>query len=174
MTEDSQAGKDDDNEELNRSVTSNSAVETGDSAGPSSAAVASTADGDGAPAEPTPERDEEELGDYESGGKKKKQKVARQYNMRSDLQEMMFGFGDVWPPKSSSVSLLEAITTNYIEDLTTRAVQVSELRGKLDKECFLYVVRKERRLFNRAARLLKSHEEIKSAQRETLREDPST
>jgi hypothetical protein len=115
---------------------------------------------------------EEELGEYEGGpAPKKKQRAARQYTMRSDLEEMMFGFGDVWPPKPSSVSLLEAIATNYIEDLSTRAVQVSEMRGKLDKECFLYVVRKDRRLFNRAARLLKAHEEIKSAQKETLKEE---
>ena len=101
----------------------------------------------------------------------KSQKKKRKYTMRSDLEEMMFGFGDVWPAQSASLDLLEAITTNYIEDLTMRAVGVSEMRAKLDKECFLYVVRKDRRLFNRAARLLKSHEEIKRVQKETLAED---
>lgn len=116
-----------------------------------------------------------QLSAYEGGPAiVKKARAPRQYTMRSDLEEMMFGFGDVWPTHSSAVDLLESIAANYIEDLTSRAVQVSEMRGKLDKECFLYVVRKDRRLFNRAARLLKAHDDIKSAQKEQLSEDTTT
>ena len=91
-------------------------------------------------------------------------------SMYDDIEEMMFGFGDKWPPNEESVNLVESIVTNYIEDLTARAVQVSELRGKLDKECFMFVVRKDRRKFSRINSLLKANEELKAVQKEELAE----
>ena len=45
---------------------------------------------------------------------KKKAVKARFY---SDIEEMMYGFGDDWPPVRESVNLLEAIVVKYIEDL---------------------------------------------------------
>ena len=35
----------------------------------------------------------------------------------SDIEEMMYGFGDDWPPLRESVNLLDAIAVKYIEDL---------------------------------------------------------
>ena len=45
---------------------------------------------------------------------KKKAVKARFY---SDIEEMMYGFGDDWPPLRESVNLLDAIAVKYIEDL---------------------------------------------------------
>ncbi len=79
----------------------------------------------------------------------------------------MFGFGDKWPPDSGAVRMLEALVIEYIQDLGVRAKQVAEMRpgGKLDKECFLFLVRKDRRKFQRVHRLLTANEELKRVQK---------
>ena len=92
-------------------------------------------------------------------------KKIRQGRMYNDIEEMMYGFGDVWPPNPASVNLMEKLVTSYIEDLTERAIVVSELTGKLDKECFMYVVRKDRKKFNRIHQLITTNEELKEVQK---------
>lgn len=89
-----------------------------------------------------------------------------------DLEEMMYGFGDAeFPPNAASVELVEEFVTEYIQEVTSRAVNVAELTGKLDKDCFLYVVRKDRKKFNRVHKLLNASEEIKNAQKIELHAD---
>ena len=39
-----------------------------------------------------------------------------------DIEEMMFGFGDEWPPDGNAIRLLESFVVNYIEDLAVRAL----------------------------------------------------
>jgi hypothetical protein len=87
--------------------------------------------------------------------------------LSNDIADMLFGFGDSWPPNTQTVNLVEALVTEYIQDLGARALQVADLRpdGKLDKECFLYIVRKDRSKFQRANRLLLSNQQIKAAQK---------
>lgn len=87
--------------------------------------------------------------------------------LSNDIADMLFGFGDSWPPNSQTVNLVEALVTEYIQDLGARALQVADLRpdGKLDKECFLYIVRKDRSKFQRANKLLLSNQQIKAAQK---------
>lgn len=86
--------------------------------------------------------------------------------LSNDIADMLFGFGDSWPPNSQTVNLVEALVTEYIKDLGARALQVADLRpnGKLDKECFLYLVRKDRSKFQRVNKLLVANKEIKQAQ----------
>jgi transcription initiation factor TFIID subunit 13 len=81
----------------------------------------------------------------------------------NDIEEMMFGFGDEWPPDSNSVKLVEEITIKYIEDLALRALHYANSRGKLDKDCFMYLIRKDRRKFTRIQTLMKANEELKRA-----------
>jgi hypothetical protein len=100
----------------------------------------------------------------------KKQKIfssSSRTTMSEDIEEMMYGFGDdVWPPRSDSVELMEKVVSNYIRNLCHRAVEISDLASmKLDKESFMYAVRKDRRKFNRVYTLLKSNEELKKAQK---------
>jgi hypothetical protein len=106
---------------------------------------------------------------------KKQRTTATRKNMKSpmgeDIEEMMFGFGDNWPPKEESVTLIECVVKKYIEDLTLRAKHISELTGKLDKECFMYVVRKDRAKFTRVCQLLRASEELQNAQKEVVKED---
>ena len=49
----------------------------------------------------------------------------------------------------------------YIEDLALRAEILAEIRGKVEKECFLFLVRKDRAKFYRIDRLLKANESLK-------------
>jgi transcription initiation factor TFIID subunit 13 len=93
-------------------------------------------------------------------------------NMFEDIEEMMFGFGDSWPSNPESVELMEKIVVNYIRNLCVRALEISDLAGmKLDKECFMYLVRKDRRKFNRACSLVKANEELKRVQKYEMTEE---
>ena len=90
---------------------------------------------------------------------------------KSDIEEMMFGFGDSWPPNKESVDLVETLVVQYIEDLAVRASEIAQIRGQLDKECFMFLVRKDRQKFTRVVKLLDANDEIKRAQKVLLEED---
>ena len=110
----------------------------------------------------------------DTGGSKAsvvKGRSRRDNKFYNDIEEMMFGFGDEWPPDSNAVCLLESFVVSYIEDLAVRALEIAELRGKLDKECFMFLVRKDRKKFSRVHKLLKSNEELKTVQKVELKED---
>lgn len=83
----------------------------------------------------------------------------------------MFGFGDEWPPNNEAVTLVDTLVTQYIEELASRAENISELRGKLDKECFMFLVRKDRKKFNRIHKLLKTNEELNNIRKVELKDD---
>ena len=100
--------------------------------------------------------------------KARRRKAGRFY---SDIEEMMYGFGDEWPPDANAVRLLESFAVSYVESIAARAVAIADLRGKLDKECFMFLVRKDRKKFSRVHRLLKSNEELKTVQKVELKED---
>ena len=89
----------------------------------------------------------------------------------SDIAEMMFGFGDTWPPNTDAVRCIDSLVTDYIHDMGARALRVAELRPdkKLDKECFLYLVRKDRKKFQRVHRLLNANDEIKRVKKVDIR-----
>eukprot|EP01038_Epipyxis_sp_PR26KG_P008348 gene8348-11293_t len=91
--------------------------------------------------------------------------------LSSDIKEMLFGFGDKWPCDPETVDLVEQLTINYIEELTLRATDVAGLKGGLDKECFMFVVRKDRRKFNRIYQLLNANNELKSIKKVQLKEE---
>jgi len=80
----------------------------------------------------------------------------------------MYGFGDSWPPHPDSVALLEQLVVDYIEDLTTKAQNVAELTGSLDRDCFMYLIRKDRRKFNRVHQLITTNEYIKRVKDEDI------
>lgn len=82
----------------------------------------------------------------------------------TSIADMLYGFGDQWPSNKETIKLVDILAQQYIHDITTRAVEVAELRGSvLDKDCFLYVVRQDKPKFARAQYLLKKNEEIKEA-----------
>lgn len=84
---------------------------------------------------------------------------------------MMFGFGDEWPPDSDAVHLVETLVVEYIQDLAVRALEVAYVRAKLDKECFMFLVRKDRKKFSRVHKLIKTNEELKTVRKIELNEE---
>ena len=84
----------------------------------------------------------------------------------NDVEDMMFGFGDKWPPCADSVMMIEILVKDYIRDLARRAMHIASTTGQgLDKECFLYLVRTDQRKFLRIRRLLDAHQEIEDARK---------
>ena len=88
-----------------------------------------------------------------------------------DIEEMMYGYGDSWPSNPESVKLMEALVTDYIHALCTNALKVSELTGKIDKESFLFLIRKDKVKYERVLKLLKVNEEMKSMQKIEFNQD---
>ena len=84
-----------------------------------------------------------------------------------DIEDMLFGFGDAWPANAAVVLALEDLVIAYIRDLTLQARRVAACRpgGKLDKECFLFLVRKEAGKFKRVHHLLNTNEELKAVKK---------
>uniref|UniRef100_A0A7S1XLM5 Transcription initiation factor TFIID subunit 13 n=1 Tax=Phaeomonas parva TaxID=124430 RepID=A0A7S1XLM5_9STRA len=85
--------------------------------------------------------------------------------LRAALAPMMYGFGDDINPDAASVELMRELVVEYIADLTEDAFNVAKIKGKLDAECFKWLVRqpKDRRKFQRVEQLLKVKEEINEA-----------
>lgn len=111
-------------------------------------------------------------------GREFRSQKPKKESMVEEIEEMMYGFGDThaFPPDEASVSLIKSLVTNYIEDMAMRALEVSEVRNKestakLDKDCFLFIVRKDRAKFQRIFRLLKANDELKNVQKLEIRED---
>lgn len=90
---------------------------------------------------------------------------------RSDIEEMMFGFGDAWPSDAESAKLVETLVVQYIEDLVVKAAEVAQIRGQFDKECFMFLARHDRRKFMRICKLLETHEGLKKAHNPLLHEE---
>lgn len=78
------------------------------------------------------------------------------------VEEMMYGFGSEWPPDQRASKLVENLAVSYMKDLIYRAQDIASVTGKLDKECFIYLVRKDEEKFHRIQGLMKAMEELNS------------
>ena len=94
-------------------------------------------------------------------------------DITSSIEEMMFGFGDAWPPDTETVGLVENLVERYVESLSIRAQNVAAISGKLDKECFLYLVRQDTAKFTRVQKLLLANEEIRKVRKIDLSDNPT-
>ena len=87
-------------------------------------------------------------------------RTKRQKRFRKEVASIMYGFGDAWNPLKESVDLLEKLSVEYIHRLTHRAAEVAAVRGKLDTESFVFLIRKDPKKMGRVRELLKMFEEI--------------
>lgn len=94
-------------------------------------------------------------------------------NFFHDIQEMMFGFGDNWPPNKNATLLIDRLVTTYITELAQRAEIVAETTRKLDKECFLYLVRKDEFKFSKVMKLINANEQLKTIKKQDIDEEDS-
>ncbi|GAM21007.1 hypothetical protein SAMD00019534_041820 [Acytostelium subglobosum LB1] len=82
-----------------------------------------------------------------------------------EIKQMMYGFGDVREPLPDSVDLMEDIVTEYIQEMTSKAGQVSSRRGRFQTEDLVFLVRKDAKKYHRVIELLRMNEELKKAKR---------
>ncbi|OQR94767.1 tubulin-specific chaperone E [Thraustotheca clavata] len=85
-----------------------------------------------------------------------------QGEMTESIKHMMYGFGDEWEPDSDSVELMEEITIEYIRSMTKKALELSLIKGKLDADCLLFLVRKHPKKLERIKQLLAANELLKN------------
>ena len=124
------------------------------------------------------------VGMMEKGGEKKvgastsagKQSAAStsadRRRFQRELRSMMFGFGDDRHPQTETVELLEDMVIDYVRQLLQKAQEVSEHRelgskkaakAKVRDRDLLFVLRKDRRRYERAVELLDVWKEVKAA-----------
>lgn len=96
--------------------------------------------------------------------------MERKIKLSKQVEEMMFGFGDEWPCNPEVVDIVDDLVQKYISNLVIRSQQIALQTGKLDKECFVYLVRQDTMKFKRINNLLKANEEIHSVQKVDIKE----
>lgn len=82
-----------------------------------------------------------------------------------ELKMMMYGFGDKENPLPETVDLMDDLVTEYITDMTCKAMRVASKRGKFVTEDLVFVIRRDKKKFARSEELLIMNEEIKRARR---------
>ncbi|KAL0480398.1 transcription initiation factor TFIID subunit 13 [Acrasis kona] len=112
-----------------------------------------------------------EIDEEDEDGNAKRRKRRREKNkprkrlFTRELRLMMYGFGDSENPLSETVDLMDDLVTEYITDMTCKAMRVANKRGKLQTEDLVFLIRKDRKKFARVEELLRMNEEIKRARR---------
>jgi len=97
--------------------------------------------------------------------KKEKKIIEKKRNFTKEIKTMMFGFGEVSNPISETVDLIEDLVVQYVHDMSIKALQTSQKRGKLTTEDFVHAVRNDPKKHARAQELLKLEEEIRIARK---------
>jgi transcription initiation factor TFIID subunit 13 len=113
---------------------------------------------------------EKKVGASTSAGKQSAASSSRRF--QRELRSMMFGFGDDRHPQTETVELLEDMVIDYVRQLLQKAQEVSEHRelgskkagkAKVRDRDLLFVLRKDRRRYERAVELLEVWKEVKAA-----------
>lgn len=84
------------------------------------------------------------------------------------LPDMMYGFGDVKTPREDSVNLMEKLVSEYIEGVTTMAMNKAVATGatRAGLQHFMYVLKNsDKKKEERVLQLLAIFEEIKREKR---------
>lgn len=65
----------------------------------------------------------------------------------------MYAFGDHPEPDEDAVSFLSGMTKRYLTDLVAKSYEIAAVKGSLDEECFLFVIKKDLAKFKRIKEL---------------------
>ncbi|KAI9987804.1 hypothetical protein PInf_023848 [Phytophthora infestans] len=68
------------------------------------------------------------------------------------IKHMLFGFGDEAEPLDETAELMEDLVVEYVHAM-----------GKLDTECFIFLIRKDPERYDRIAELLRANDEFRAA-----------
>ncbi|DBA03514.1 TPA: hypothetical protein N0F65_011415 [Lagenidium giganteum] len=83
--------------------------------------------------------------------------------LTESIKHMMFGFGDDWEPLDESAELMEDLVVEYVHAMTKKAMDMSVIKGKLDTECFIFLIRKDPERYERIKELLRANDEFRAA-----------
>ncbi|POM66026.1 Hypothetical protein PHPALM_18177 [Phytophthora palmivora] len=80
------------------------------------------------------------------------------------LKHMLFGFGDEAEPLDETAELMEDLVVEYVHAMTKKAMELATIKGKLDTECFIFLIRKDPdERYDRIAELLRANDEFRAA-----------
>uniref|UniRef100_A0AAV1TLQ9 Transcription initiation factor TFIID subunit 13 n=1 Tax=Peronospora matthiolae TaxID=2874970 RepID=A0AAV1TLQ9_9STRA len=79
------------------------------------------------------------------------------------IKHMLFGFGDENEPRDETAQLMEELVVEYVHAMTKKAMDLAAVKGKLDTECFIFLIRKDPERYNRVAELLRANDEFRAA-----------
>jgi hypothetical protein len=100
------------------------------------------------------------------------------------VKHMMFGFGDETEPLDETAELMEDLVVEYVHAMvefrlppacfvviysfvavcqTKKAMELATVKGKLDTECFIFLIRKDPERYDRIAELLRANDEFRAA-----------
>ncbi|CAH0520868.1 unnamed protein product [Peronospora belbahrii] len=79
------------------------------------------------------------------------------------IKQMLFGFGDEAEPLDESAKLMEDLVVEYVHAMTKKAMELATIKGKLDTECFVFLIRKDPERYERVAELLRANEDFRAA-----------
>mmetsp|Transcript_24113 Transcript_24113/g.33184 ORF Transcript_24113/g.33184 Transcript_24113/m.33184 type:complete len:141 (-) Transcript_24113:131-553(-) len=82
-----------------------------------------------------------------------------------DLKSMMYGFGDVAHPLQETVDVVEELVVDYMSDMIHKAMEGGPCRGKITHQDFVFLVRKDRRKYERCQEILQMQQDIDLAKK---------
>ncbi|KAG7400788.1 Transcription initiation factor TFIID subunit 13 [Phytophthora boehmeriae] len=78
------------------------------------------------------------------------------------IKHMMFGFGDESEPLDETAELMEDLVVEYVHAMTKKAMEMATIKGKLDTECFIFLIRKDPERYDRISELLRANDEFRA------------
>ncbi|CAM9179446.1 unnamed protein product [Ascophyllum nodosum] len=86
-------------------------------------------------------------------------------SLMESLPQMMYGYGDEEQPLPETVACMKELVSEYIRDVTDEACRVASMKGRLDTECYLFAVRRDRAKYKRGREILELNHHIKCCTR---------
>ncbi|CAI5719812.1 unnamed protein product [Peronospora destructor] len=80
------------------------------------------------------------------------------------IKHMLFGFGDEAEaePLDETAELMEDLVVENVHAMTKKAMELATIKGKLDAECFIFLLRKYPERYDRIAELLRANDEFRA------------
>ncbi|CAI5702768.1 unnamed protein product [Peronospora effusa] len=78
------------------------------------------------------------------------------------IKHMLFGFGDEAEPLDETAELMEDLVVENVHAMTKKAMELATIKGKLDTECFIFLIRKHPERYDRVAELLRANDEFRA------------
>jgi Transcription initiation factor IID, 18kD subunit len=114
-------------------------------------------------------KDQDATRDDDNGKEEEEQGTGnnRVPRLDAEIESMMYGFGDEKRVNQKTLALVNALTVDYIQSVTVKAVECGAPKGRLREEDLLFVVRHDRKKRARAVELMQRWQDLKRARQLT-------